>query len=82
MQLEIEETALKKEKDDASKRRLEKLRKELAEAREQAHGHARTGRRRKARCGKTCASCARSSRPARLEMEKAERAYDLNKAPS
>ena len=36
MQLEIEETALKKETDDASKLRLEALRKELAEARSEA----------------------------------------------
>ena len=34
LRLEIEETALAKEKDDASKRRLEALRQELAEARE------------------------------------------------
>ena len=38
LRLEIEETALAKEKDDASKRRLETLRKELAEAREKANG--------------------------------------------
>src|SRR4051812_24410771 len=36
MQLEIEETALKKEKDDASKRRLSELRKDLADVREKA----------------------------------------------
>jgi ATP-dependent Clp protease ATP-binding subunit ClpB len=56
LRLEIEETALAKEKDEASARRLETLRKELAEARGQAKG-------------------------IRLhwEMDKAERAYDLNK---
>ncbi|MGX7059415.1 ATP-dependent chaperone ClpB [Vagococcus humatus] len=37
MQLEIEEAALKKEHDDASKKRLENLRKELAELREEAN---------------------------------------------
>ncbi len=36
MQLEIEETALKKEKDTASKQRLEALRKELADLKERA----------------------------------------------
>ncbi|MCZ7644217.1 MAG: ATP-dependent chaperone ClpB [Planctomycetota bacterium] len=36
MQLEIEETALKREKDKASVERLEKLRKELSEQREEA----------------------------------------------
>ena len=36
MQLEIEEAALKKEKDEASKRRLESLRKELADDKERA----------------------------------------------
>src|SRR5471030_1651291 len=38
LRLEIEETALAKEKDEASARRLTALRKELAEAREQAKG--------------------------------------------
>ncbi|MDO4432639.1 MAG: AAA family ATPase, partial [Aerococcaceae bacterium] len=37
MQLEIEEAALKKEQDDASKKRLEALQGELAELREQAN---------------------------------------------
>ncbi|MEM9108952.1 MAG: ATP-dependent chaperone ClpB [Planctomycetota bacterium] len=37
MQLEIEEAALKKEKDDQSKGRLETLQKELADAKEQAN---------------------------------------------
>jgi ATP-dependent Clp protease ATP-binding subunit ClpB len=38
MQLEIEREALKKEKDAASKERLKKLEKELAEAREESNG--------------------------------------------
>src|ERR1700734_3577684 len=38
LQLEIEETALAKEKDDASKHRLTALRKELAEVREKSGG--------------------------------------------
>ena len=78
LRLEIEETALAKEKDDASKRRLESLRKELAEAREQAKGIKLHWEKEKAAVNKT-----RKLREAieqlRLEMEKAERAYDLNK---
>ncbi|MEE1131946.1 MAG: AAA family ATPase [Caryophanon sp.] len=38
MQLEIEEQALKKEKDDASKKRLEKLRDELAKLKQSSEG--------------------------------------------
>src|SRR5205085_7906276 len=38
LRLEIEERALAKEKDDASKRRLDSLRKELEEAREKSKG--------------------------------------------
>ncbi len=78
LRLEIEETALAKEKDDASKRRLDVLRKELAEAREKAKGIKLTWEREKAAIQKT-----RKQREeieaTRLEMEKAERAYDLNK---
>ena len=73
LRLEIEETALAKEKDDASKRRLESLRAELAEAREKAKGiklHWAVDKTRKLR---------EAIEAARLEMEKAERAYDLSK---
>jgi ATP-dependent Clp protease ATP-binding subunit ClpB len=78
MQLEIEEAALKLEKDDASKHRLETLRKELADARSQAAGL-------KAKWDKEKASvdAVRKVREqldaARIELEKAERNYDLNK---
>ena len=37
MQLEIEEAALKKESDDASKKRLKNLQEELADLREEAN---------------------------------------------
>ena len=40
LQLEIQEAALSKEKDDASKQRLEALRKELADLRAEADAHA------------------------------------------
>ncbi len=78
LQLEIEETALAKEKDEASKRRLGALHKELAEARGKAQAlrlhwdkeKAAIGRARKVR---------EDLEAARREMEKAERAYDLNR---
>ena len=78
LRLEIEETALAKEKDDASKRRLESLRKELAEAREKAKGIKLHWEKEKASVDKT-RKLRESIEQLRLEMEKAERAYDLNK---
>jgi ATP-dependent Clp protease ATP-binding subunit ClpB len=78
LRLEIEETALAKEKDDASKRRLESLRKELAEARESAKGIKLHWEKEKASVDKT-RKLRESIEATRLEMEKAERAYDLNK---
>lgn len=78
LRLEIEETALAKEKDDASKRRLETLRKELAEAREQAKGIRLTWEKEKASVQKT-RKLREDIEAAKLEMQKAERAYDLNK---
>jgi ATP-dependent Clp protease ATP-binding subunit ClpB len=78
LRLEIEETALTKEKDDASKRRLESLRKELAEAREKAQGIKLHWEKEKASVDKT-RKLREAIEAARLEMEKAERAYDLNK---
>jgi len=78
LRLEIEETALAKEKDEASARRLEVLRKELAEAREKAKGLRLAWEKEKAAVGKT-RKLREDIEAARLEMEKAERAYDLNK---
>jgi len=78
LRLEIEETALAKEKDDASKRRLESLRKELAEAREKAKGIKLHWEKEKASVDKT-RKLREAIEQVRLEMEKAERAYDLNK---
>ncbi|MBI4625122.1 MAG: AAA family ATPase, partial [Verrucomicrobia bacterium] len=78
LRLEIEETALAKEKDDASARRLEVLRKELAEARSQAKALKLTWEKEKAAIGKT-RKLREEIEASRLEMEKAERAYDLNK---
>ncbi len=78
LRLEIEETALAKEKDEASARRLEALRKELAEAREKANAIKLHWEKEKAAIEKT-RKLRESIETARLEMEKAERAYDLNK---
>ncbi len=78
LRLEIEETALAKEKDDASKRRLESLRAELAEAREKAKGIKLHWEKEKGAVDKT-RKLREAIEAARLEMEKAERAYDLNK---
>jgi ATP-dependent Clp protease ATP-binding subunit ClpB len=78
LRLEIEETALAKEKDDASKRRLDTLRKELAEARETAKGIKLHWEKEKASVQKT-RKLREEIDATRIEMEKAERAYDLNK---
>ena len=78
LRLEIEETALAKEKDEASKRRLEALRKELAEAREKSKAIKLHWEKEKAAVDKT-RKLREAIEAARLEMEKAERAYDLNK---
>jgi ATP-dependent Clp protease ATP-binding subunit ClpB len=78
LRLEIEETALAKEKDEASARRLEALRAELAEAREKAKAIRLTWEKEKAAVEKT-RKLREEIEAMRLEMEKAERAYDLNK---
>ncbi|RRJ96766.1 ATP-dependent chaperone ClpB [Opitutaceae bacterium TAV4] len=78
LQLEIEETALKLEKDDASKQRLETLRKELANTREQAGALKRQWEREKASIDRV-RKIREELDAARVEMEKAQRAYDLNK---
>ncbi|MGH7995437.1 MAG: ATP-dependent Clp protease ATP-binding subunit, partial [Opitutaceae bacterium] len=78
LQLEIEETALAKEKDEASKVRLSALRHELAEVREKGKGLRLQWEKEKAALGKV-RKLREDLDAARLEMEKAERAYDLNK---
>jgi ATP-dependent Clp protease ATP-binding subunit ClpB len=78
LQLEIEQAALKLEKDTASKTRLDALNKELADAKEQT-----AGLRAKWEAEKASVERVRKVRgeldAARIELEKAERAYDLNK---
>ncbi|SDS19997.1 ATP-dependent chaperone ClpB [Opitutus sp. GAS368] len=78
MQLEIEETALKQEKDDASKRRLGVLRKELADAKEQSTAMRAVWSKEKEALGRV-QKVREELEAARLEMAKAERAYDLSK---
>ena len=79
MQLEIEETALKREDDEASKERLKALQKELAEARSQADAlRAQYETEKKAISG--IRDLRRQIEDVKAEIERAERAYDLNKA--
>jgi ATP-dependent Clp protease ATP-binding subunit ClpB len=78
LRLEIEETALAKEKDDASKRRLDALRSELAEAREKSKGIKLHWEKEKASVQKT-RKLREEIDATRIEMDKAERGYDLNK---
>ena len=79
MQLEIEEAALKKEKDKASKARLKTLRKELADLRAQADAM-----RAKWEQEKGAIEGVRQLREeierVRQQIEVAEREYDLNRA--
>ncbi len=77
LQLEIEEAALKQEKDKASKDRLESLRKELGNARDKME----TIKRRWEGERKDIDDVRRlreQIEAARADMERAERAYDLN----
>ncbi len=78
LRLEIEETALAKEKDEASARRLESLRRELAEARERAGGLRLVWDKEKAAVDRT-RRLREDIEGVRREMERAERAYDLSK---
>jgi len=79
MRLEIEEAALKKEKDTASKQRLKDLRKELADQKAKADAM-----RVQWEGEKESIEAVRSLREEieslRVEVEKAEREYDLNRA--
>jgi ATP-dependent Clp protease ATP-binding subunit ClpB len=79
MRLEIEEAALAKEKDKASKARLEELRKELADL----HGEADAMRAQweaERQALKKVQSLREQIERLRRDAEEAERAYDLNRA--
>ncbi|HEX7184150.1 MAG TPA: ATP-dependent chaperone ClpB [Thermoanaerobaculia bacterium] len=78
MQLEIEEAALKKEKDKASQDRLEDLRRELADLKAQADAMRAQWETEKAAIEEV-RTLREQIEQTRLEIERAERAYDLNK---
>lgn len=79
MQLEIEEAALKKEKDDASKQRLESLRKELADQKAKADAMRAQWENEKGAQHQVAALRSEIGQ-LRLQIEQAERDYDLEKA--
>jgi ATP-dependent Clp protease ATP-binding subunit ClpB len=78
MQLEIEETALEKETDQASRQRLEALRKELADLRAQADAMTAQWEAERHAIKKLQALRAEIEE-VRRQIEEAERAYDLNR---
>ena len=79
MQLEIEEAALKKEKDKASHARLEELRKELADLKEHSGAMRAQWESEKGSIHKITRFREEIEETKRL-IERAERDYDLNKA--
>lgn len=79
MQLEIEEAALKKEKDKASKERLEALRKELADLKGEADSMRAQWEAEKQAIQKL-RNLREEIEQMRREIERAEREYDLNRA--
>lgn len=78
MRLEIEETALKKEKDKASAERLERLRQELAESRAEADTMRAQWEKEK-QAIEAVRSLRGTLERARQDAEEAERSYDLEK---
>ncbi|MDQ6957230.1 MAG: AAA family ATPase, partial [Mariprofundaceae bacterium] len=78
MRLEIEETALKKEKDKASKERLKVLQHELADLKERRDAMQAQWDAEKKSLGQV-QSLREKIEQVRLDIEAAERAYDLNK---
>lgn len=79
MQLEIEREALKKEKDKASKERLQKLEKELADLKARADA-LRSQWQVERQAVERLRKLRQEIDQTRIEIEQAERAYDLNKA--
>jgi ATP-dependent Clp protease ATP-binding subunit ClpB len=79
MQLEIEEAALKKEKDEPSKERLGALRRELADLRAQADAMTAQWEAERQAIHKLQA-LREELEQVRREIEEAERSYDLNRA--
>ena len=79
MQLEIEEAAMMQETDDASKTRLETLRKEVADLKEQETAQRQQWQNEKASISEL-QELRESIEATKAEIERVERAYDLNKA--
>jgi ATP-dependent Clp protease ATP-binding subunit ClpB len=79
MQLEIEREALRKEKDAASKDRLDKLEKELSELKEK-HDALKTQWLSEKEAVQNLRSIREQIEQTKLAVEQAERQYDLNKA--
>jgi ATP-dependent Clp protease ATP-binding subunit ClpB len=79
MQLEIEREALKKETDAASRERLERLEKELAEMRSKADA-LRAQWQAEKQAVQRLRSLRQEIEQTRIEVEQAERQYDLNRA--
>ena len=79
MQLEIEREALKKEKDEASQERLQRIEQELAELREKSVELTARWQAEKEAIQKVQELKAEIDR-VRVEIEQAERAYDLQRA--
>ncbi|MFQ5789175.1 MAG: ATP-dependent chaperone ClpB [Acidobacteriota bacterium] len=78
MQLEIEKQALKKERDKASRERLAHLEKELAELKEQAKGLTAQWQKEKEAISRI-REIRRRVEETKVEIEKAERDYELDK---
>ncbi len=78
LQLEIEEAALTQEKDEASLRRLDALRAELADLREKLNAMRANWERERASVGEV-RELRETIERIRREMEAAERNYDLNR---
>ena len=78
MQLEIERQALKKETDDASKTRLAKIEKELADLRAEADALKAKWQAEK-RAVQRLRSLREQMEQVKIDIERAEREYDLNK---
>lgn len=77
MQLEIEDAALRQEKDDASKRRLDELGKELVDLKEQTETLRRQWEKEKEELTKV-QKIREELEEAKQAMERAERSYELN----
>ncbi len=78
MQLEVEEAALEKEKDEASRERLSNLQKELQDLRGEADVMQAQWQTEKQAIGRL-RQIKKEIEDTRLEMERAERVYDLNR---